>query len=252
MKLPRPVICDIVANDFVIPIGPNQSSKKAAGNTLLNRFLTEHVRVRFGGKTARKESKQNVVSYDAYGDIIEEASLPKEDIVEKQINYLSEVEREIITLKFIKLQNILKKEINILVDLNTDIEGKQQIARQVLEFIEQKLENAFIDYRSEYDLMDEQQVDELWRMPLLELLLVGSLNTFKNNSSVFSIVDELFQLVADKKDDLNVFQDISTTTMPSPQPTKQPTKPIYVSPKFEKESWGWKIEEEDLSKSKKD
>ena len=48
--------------------------------------------------------------------------------------------------------------------------------------------------------MDEQQ---LWRIQLWELLLLGSLNTFKNKSSVFSIVDELFQLVAGKKDDHN-------------------------------------------------
>ncbi|KAF0982767.1 hypothetical protein FDP41_010746 [Naegleria fowleri] len=215
----------------------------------------------------------------------------REDVVDT-LTCLSRSEYEILISKFVKLQYLLQKEPNLLRyaknsefnnngrmdgseskntleqshsnvqhdQVNGDtrqssIETKHDISKRIIEFIDQKIEEAFIDSMGEYYLLDDHQIDRLWRFPLLELLLVGSFSNFKVAGNAFSMIDELvpslpFELNFDKDDDETDPKLISSAIISTAK--KMSREPIYVTPPFERENWGWQIEDEQANKSKKD
>ncbi|KAG2374990.1 hypothetical protein C9374_010364 [Naegleria lovaniensis] len=260
------------------------------GNVLLSRFLFRDLEKRFGSVKALNDTLGTSEHTDEVFDEFSIASSSlnhgkREDIY--TLTCLSRSEYEILITKFVKLQYLLHKEPNLLqqqqqqhakVTLNDHsnesttteslkrldeangesqsfLDIKHDISNRIVEFIGQKIDEAFIDSMGEYYLLDENQIDRLWRFPLLEMLLVGSFSNFKVARSASSLIDELvpnlpfllnFEKDINDETEHNASSSITTTAK------KTIHEPIYVTPPFERENWGWQVEDFEVNKSKKD
>ena len=112
------------------------------------------------------------------------------------------------------------------------------------------MEDAFIDSLSEYYLLDENQIDKLWRFGLLEYILIDSMAAFQANR-ITSVIDDLVPEHVNMIDGIENNSDHVNSNNQIVDLKKTPTQ-IYVSPKFERESWDWQIEDRGIDKSKKD
>ena len=256
MKNEYSAICEIFQKDFIVHILQSKllarkdpmSLGTSNGNQLLYRYLFRHVEPNFG-----KIKSSPISSSELLDDNFEIGQTTNSrDTV---LTSLSRAEYEIIISKFLKLQHFLAKEnINPLTLLKTmeviteEEQAKQNHLQNIYNFIKDKLEEAFIDSMSEYYLLDENQVDKLWRFGLLEYILIGSMSAFQANR-LTGIIDEIVQ--GQVPNTIPETLDLTDANNQIVDVKKTPTQ-IYVTPKFEKETWNWQVEDETERKSKKD